>query len=63
MVSIFFQMIGHDHSPQDIPRKPGYGHDGKIWKPYTGPAAELLIWSRLRYEMIDPESNNQLAVI
>ena len=37
--------------------------DSKIWKPYTGPAAELLIWSRLRYEMIDPESNNQLAVI
>ena len=35
----------------------------KIWKPYTGPAAELLIWSRLRYEMIAPESNNQLAVI
>ena len=31
--------------------------EGKIWKPYTGPAAELLIWSRLRYEMIDPESN------
>ena len=35
----------------------------KIWKPYTGPAAELLTWSRIRYvtELIVPESNNQMA--
>ena len=42
-----FQALGHLFlGPKNT--VPGRGNK-KIWKPYTGPAAELLTWSKIRY--------------
>ena len=49
--------VSHPHPQGRVlvppPLLPSHVSEGKIWKPYTGPAAELLIRSRLRKRLVE----------